>query len=102
METATNQREMGLGCDVIRLTTKALAPVERPCVTWVGAVFFFMHQFRPPTDDAIEAIIQHATSARPSPSSADGRPLRDTRTQLFVGNVCGCFSTANPPLTFHS
>lgn len=36
----------------------------------------------PPTDDAIEAIIQQATSARPSE-----RPLRDTRTQLFVGNV---------------
>lgn len=39
----------------------------------------------PPTDDVIEAIIQQATSARATP---DGRPLRDTRTQLFVGNVC--------------
>jgi len=36
-----------------------------------------------PTDDAIEAIIQQATAAR----SGDSRPLRDTRTQLFVGNV---------------
>lgn len=36
-----------------------------------------------PTDDAIEALIQQATSAKPS----EGRPLRDTRTQLFVGNV---------------
>ncbi|KAF8178273.1 hypothetical protein BJ912DRAFT_668300 [Pholiota molesta] len=38
----------------------------------------------PPTDDAIEALILQATSARISP---DGRPLRDTRTQLFVGNL---------------
>lgn len=38
----------------------------------------------PPTDDAIEAVIQHATAAR---GPADPRPLRDTRTQLFVGNV---------------
>ncbi|KDR79980.1 hypothetical protein GALMADRAFT_62660 [Galerina marginata CBS 339.88] len=37
-----------------------------------------------PTDDAIEAIIQQATSARPL---AEGRPLRDTRTQLFIGNL---------------
>ncbi|PPR06810.1 hypothetical protein CVT26_003836 [Gymnopilus dilepis] len=37
----------------------------------------------PPTDDAIEAIIQQATSAKqPEP-----RSLRDTRTQLFVGNL---------------
>ena len=35
-----------------------------------------------PTDDAIEAIIQQATSNAPLRS-----PLRDTRTQLFVGNV---------------
>lgn len=35
-----------------------------------------------PSDDAIEAIIHHATSYR-----QDLRPLRDTRTQLFVGNV---------------
>lgn len=35
-----------------------------------------------PSDDAIEAIIHHATSSR-----QDLRPLRDTRTQLFVGNV---------------
>ncbi|KAF8155705.1 hypothetical protein B0H34DRAFT_850470 [Crassisporium funariophilum] len=39
-----------------------------------------------PTDDAIEAIIQLATSARPSPDGRTG-PLRDTRTQLFVGNL---------------
>lgn len=38
------------------------------------------------TNDDIEAVIQMATSSRPSP---DGRsvPLKDTRTQLFVGNV---------------
>ncbi|KAF8637834.1 hypothetical protein AX17_002464 [Amanita inopinata Kibby_2008] len=38
------------------------------------------------TNDDIEAIIQMATSARPTP---DGRaaPPRDTRTQLFVGNL---------------
>ena len=77
-----------------------------------SCVFSFMHQFladfalkstpprastspRPPTDDAIEAIIQQATSARPSP---DGRPLRDTRTQLFVGNVRLRFLFWFPPL----
>ena len=38
-----------------------------------------------PSDDAIEAIIQQATSA--APYSRPGGPLRDTRTQLFVGNV---------------
>ena len=39
------------------------------------------------TNDDIEAVIQMATTARPAP---DGRPVppRDTRTQLFVGNVC--------------
>lgn len=40
-----------------------------------------------PSNDDIEAVIQMATSdAR---ASLDGRagPLRDTRTQLFVGNV---------------
>lgn len=41
-------------------------------------------QTSPPTDDVIEAVIQQATSARATP---DGRPLRDTRTQLFIGNV---------------
>lgn len=52
----------------------------------------------PPTNEDIEAVIQMATSARPSP---DGRgPLKDTRTQLFVGNVClvtapiRCFANA--------
>lgn len=38
------------------------------------------------TNDDIEAVIQMATSARPSPDGRTG-PLRDTRTQLFVGNV---------------
>jgi hypothetical protein len=38
-----------------------------------------------PTDDAIEAVIQQATSAAPYSRPASG--LRDTRTQLFVGNV---------------
>lgn len=39
-----------------------------------------------PTNDDIEAVIQMATSARATP---DGRtvPPRDTRTQLFVGNL---------------
>jgi hypothetical protein len=39
-----------------------------------------------PSNDDIEAVIQMATSTRPTP---DGRQpiLRDTRTQLFVGNV---------------
>jgi hypothetical protein len=38
-----------------------------------------------PTSDEIDAIIQQATSSL----SLDGRhvPLKDTRTQLFVGNV---------------
>ena len=49
----------------------------------------------PPTSDEIDAVIQMATSARPSP---DGRPvpLKDTRTQLFVGNV----SPLSPPLFY--
>jgi hypothetical protein len=39
----------------------------------------------PPTSDEIDAVIQQATSS----VSSDGRhvPLKDTRTQLFVGNV---------------
>ncbi|KAF9530170.1 hypothetical protein CPB83DRAFT_763507 [Crepidotus variabilis] len=37
-----------------------------------------------PTDDAIEALIHHATTSRPH---LENRPLRDTRTQLFVGNL---------------
>lgn len=37
-----------------------------------------------PTNDDIEAVIKMATSSHPSLD----RPLRDTRTQLFVGNVC--------------
>lgn len=41
-----------------------------------------------PSNDDIEAVIQMATSARPSPDGRPGGPLRDTRTQLFVGNVC--------------
>lgn len=40
----------------------------------------------PPTNDDIEAIIQMATSSRSSPDGKGG-PMRDTRTQLFVGNV---------------
>jgi hypothetical protein len=39
----------------------------------------------PPSNDDIEAVIQMATSARPTPDGRGG--LRDTRTQLFVGNV---------------
>ncbi|KAI0056233.1 RNA-binding domain-containing protein [Artomyces pyxidatus] len=40
----------------------------------------------PPTSDEIDAVIQMATSSRASP---DGRPipLKDTRTQLFAGNL---------------
>jgi hypothetical protein len=40
----------------------------------------------PPSNDDIEAVIQMATSVRPTPDGRGG-PLRDTRTQLFVGNV---------------
>lgn len=40
--------------------------------------------FQHPSDDAIEAIIHHATN---NSHPHDGRPYRDTRTQLFVGNV---------------
>lgn len=39
-----------------------------------------------PTNDDIEAVIQMATSARQTPDGRSG-PLKDTRTQLFVGNV---------------
>ena len=41
---------------------------------------------RAPTNEDIEAVIKMATSTRPT---ADGRPPpgKDTRTQLFVGNV---------------
>ena len=40
----------------------------------------------PPTNEEVEAVIKMATSTRPTP---DGRPPpgKDTRTQLFVGNV---------------
>lgn len=46
----------------------------------------------PPTDDEVEAVIRMATSTRPTP---DGRPPpgKDTRTQLFVGNVSPLFFT---------
>ena len=44
-----------------------------------------------PSDDAIEAIIQQATSAATTPYPRTGGPLRDTRTQLFVGNVLFVF-----------
>ena len=46
-----------------------------------------------PTNEEIDAVIQQATSS----VSADGRhvPLKDTRTQLFVGNVRSFFV---PPL----
>lgn len=44
-----------------------------------------------PTIDEVEAVIRQATSTRPTP---DGRPPpgKDTRTQLFVGNVSFLFS----------
>jgi len=43
------------------------------------------HLVHPPTNEEIDAVIQQATSS----VSSDGRhvPLKDTRTQLFVGNV---------------
>lgn len=44
---------------------------------------------RHPSHDDIDAIIQLATSAHQSPTAG---PLKDTRTQLFVGNVCAQFS----------
>jgi hypothetical protein len=40
-----------------------------------------------PTNDDIEAVIQMATSSGMSQDSRSPAPLRDTRTQLFVGNV---------------
>ncbi|KAG6901059.1 hypothetical protein C0995_001328 [Termitomyces sp. Mi166 len=43
------------------------------------------HTARPSNDD-IEAVIQAATSARTSPD-ARTVPIKDTRTQLFVGNL---------------
>ncbi len=44
-----------------------------------------------PSNDDIEAVIQMATSSRQTP---DGRtaPVKDTRTQLFVGNVRSIFA----------
>lgn len=43
------------------------------------------HSLHPPTNEEIDAVIQQATSS----ISSDGRhvPLKDTRTQLFVGNL---------------
>ncbi|KAG6831852.1 hypothetical protein H0H87_003651 [Tephrocybe sp. NHM501043] len=38
------------------------------------------------TNDDIEAVIQMATSSRASPDGRSG-PIKDTRTQLFVGNL---------------
>ncbi|KAJ8586786.1 hypothetical protein M405DRAFT_822775 [Rhizopogon salebrosus TDB-379] len=40
-----------------------------------------------PTNAAIEAVIQMATSSGNPQDSRSPAPLRDTRTQLFVGNV---------------
>jgi hypothetical protein len=45
-----------------------------------------------PTNDDIEAVIKMATSSHPSID----RPLRDTRTQLFVGNVRALFPPRPP------
>lgn len=44
-------------------------------------------EFPGPTNDDIEAVIQMATSSRQSQDSRQLAPLRDTRAQLFVGNV---------------
>ncbi|KAG1802313.1 uncharacterized protein HD556DRAFT_1429861 [Suillus plorans] len=43
--------------------------------------------FPGPTNDDIEAVIQMATSSRQSQDSRQLVPLRDTRAQLFVGNL---------------
>ncbi|EKM57474.1 uncharacterized protein PHACADRAFT_91047 [Phanerochaete carnosa HHB-10118-sp] len=40
-----------------------------------------------PTADEIDAVIQAATSASPHAAYSAVRPPRDTRTQLFVGNL---------------
>lgn len=50
-----------------------------------------------PTNDAIEAIIQMATSSEISQDSRSLAPLRDTRTQLFVGNVWMSFEHPHQP-----
>ena len=49
-----------------------------------------------PSNDEVEAVIKMATSTKPTP---DGRPPpgKDTRTQLFVGNV----SLPSIPQSFH-
>lgn len=44
---------------------------------------------RVPTNSEIEQIIQLATTRTPPSGRAPSG--KDTRTQLFVGNVCGCF-----------
>jgi hypothetical protein len=44
-------------------------------------------EFSGPTNDDIEAVIQMATSSGNSQDSHQLAPLRDTRAQLFVGNV---------------
>lgn len=44
-------------------------------------------EFSGPTNDDIEAVIQMATSSRQSQDSRQLAPLRDTRAQLFVGNL---------------
>lgn len=43
--------------------------------------------FLGPTNDDIEAVIQMATSSSKSQDSRQLAPLRDTRAQLFVGNL---------------
>lgn len=43
-----------------------------------------------PSNDDIEAVIQMATASRQNPDGRSGPP-KDTRTQLFVGNVTSVF-----------
>lgn len=44
-----------------------------------------------PTNDDIEKVIQMATSSRATGLAGSLNPPRDTRTQLFVGNVRSVF-----------
>lgn len=44
-------------------------------------------EFSGPTNDDIEAVIQMATSSSKTQDSRQLAPLRDTRAQLFVGNL---------------
>jgi hypothetical protein len=51
-------------------------------------------EFPGPSNDDIEAVIQMATSSSKTQDSRQLAPLRDTRAQLFVGNV---WTSVDPP-----